>query len=257
VGATDKLSLRVSVSALVSMLFENPEDGQTMLALERAATLREIEGRSKVVVIAKPFGGAVRITNPRALKRMIGDFHYDSERSRWERDFRIQVHPESWENIKKVCKEHIKETKKKILDPSPDRELVEEFQDSLNVRITNDQYSLKLRRMIVQDLPKKTENVRAPGLPTVRIYYVFEAWMEDPEMIEMILTSSNRYSDKDLQKMAREDAQQGGKGRSNGILALGLEDLDNVYRLIPNDRRNAPVCVAEHQLDGNVLAVLR
>lgn len=175
VGATEELSLRVSVAALVSVLFRGPEDGRTMLALERTATLRKIEGRPKVTVKAKPFGGGVWLANPQALKGLIGHFHYDSERSRQERDFRIQIQPASWEKVKEICWEHLKETEKGILDSSPERELAEEFEDTLNVRITPDQYRLKLRGIIVEDLPGETDNVRAEGLPTVRIYYVFEA----------------------------------------------------------------------------------
>ncbi len=87
VGATEELSLRVSVAALVSVLFDDPEDGRTMLALERTATLRETEGRPEVMVRAKPFGGGVRLTDPQALEGMIGRFHYDSKRSRRERTF--------------------------------------------------------------------------------------------------------------------------------------------------------------------------
>jgi hypothetical protein len=256
VGATDELSLRVSVAALVSVLFDSPEDGRTMLALERTATLREINGWSEVVIKAKPFGGAVQLINPGALQRLIGDFHYDSERSRRERDFRIQVHPSSWEKIKIICRKHVNGTEKRILDPSPERELAEEFQDSLKTRITSAQYSLEARGMTVQDLPKETDNVRAQGFATVRIYYLFKARMEDPDMIEMILANSRRYSDSDLQRMAWEDALQGGKGRANAVLALRMDDLENVYRLIPTDRRNGPVRVAEHQLDGNVYAIL-
>src|SRR5688500_121371 len=35
IGATDELSLRVSVAALVRVLFEHPDDGTLMLAIER------------------------------------------------------------------------------------------------------------------------------------------------------------------------------------------------------------------------------
>jgi hypothetical protein len=256
VGATGELSLRVSVAALVSVLFEGPEDGRTMLALERTATLREINGQPEVTVRAKPFGGAVRLTNPQALEGMIGHFHYDSERSRQERDFRILINPASWEKVKEVCLEHLRETEKGILESGPERELAEEFEDALHVRITPDHYHLKPRGMIVEDLPSETDNVRSPGLPTVRIYYVFEAWMEAPELIAMMLVNSRQYSDKDLQEMAWRDAGQGGKGRANGILALVLDDLQDVYRSIPTDRRSGQIRVGRHQLDGNVLAIL-
>jgi hypothetical protein len=174
VGATEELSLRVSVAALVSVLFDDPEDGRTMLALERTATLRETEGRPEVMVRAKPFGGGVRLTDPQALEGMIGRFHYDSKRSRRERDFRLQIYPASWGKVKEICREYLKETEKGVLDSSPERELAEEFKDTLNVRIIPDQYHLKPRGIIVEELPSETDNVRAAGLPTVKIYYVFE-----------------------------------------------------------------------------------
>ena len=41
IGATDELSLRVSVATLVRVLFEHPKNGDLMLALERKATLLE------------------------------------------------------------------------------------------------------------------------------------------------------------------------------------------------------------------------
>jgi hypothetical protein len=256
VGATEELSLRVSVAVLISVLFDGPEDGRTMIALERTATLREIEGRPEVTVRAKPFGGAVRLINPQALKGLIGRFRYDSERSRREMDFRIQIRPASWEKVKEICWEHLNETEKGILDSSPERELEEEFEGALDVRITPDQYHLKPLGIIVEDLPIETDNVRAEGLPTIRIYYVFEARMEAPEIITMMLSNSRRYSDKDLQEMAWKNAQRGGKGRANAVLTQGLDDLKDVYRSIPTDRRGGPIHVGEHQLDGNVLAIL-
>jgi hypothetical protein len=257
VGATEELSLRVSVAALVSVLFDAPEDERPMVALERTATLREIDGRPEVTVRAKPLGGGVRLINPQALQEKIGHFHYDSERSRREKDFRILIHPASWEKVKEICWEHLKETGKGILDPSPERELAEEFEDTLHVRITRDQYHLKPRGIMLEDQPGETDNVRAAGLPTVRIYYVFEAWVESPELITLMLGNSRRYSDQDLQRMAWKDARGGGRGRANAILVLGLDDLKDVYRSIATDVRGGPIRIGEHQLDGNVLAILK
>ncbi len=256
VGATEDLSLRVSVASLVRVLFDSPEDGRTMLALERTATLREIQSRSRVTVNAKPFGGAVQLTNPEGLQALIGNFQYDSERSRREKDFRIQIQPGSWEKVKEICQEHLNQTGKGILESSPERELAEEFEDTLNVRITPDQYLLKPLCMIVEDLPSETDNVRAEGVPTVRIYYIFEAWIEDPEIIKKILVNSNQYSDKDLETMAWNDVRQGGRGRANAILALGLDDLKDVYFSIATEMRGDSILVGEHHLDGNVLAIL-
>jgi hypothetical protein len=256
VGATRELSLRVSVGALVRLLFENPETGRLMLALERTATLREIEGRPEVVVKAKPFGGVVRLTNPQKLKHLIGNFHYDGKLSRQERDFRILINPVSWGIIKEICKEHLNETGTGILDSSPTRELAEEFEDSLKIKITPHQYDLKRRELIIEDFPEETDNVHAQGLPTVRIYYLFEARIKTPETIKMMLRNSRETSDKDLQKMARDDAKRGGEGRANAILTLDLDELKNIYNSIPLERRSESLRVGEHQLEGNVPVLL-
>jgi hypothetical protein len=256
VGATNELDLRVSVAALVSVLFDNPEDGQTMLALERTATRREINGRSEITVKAKPFGGGVRLTNPKMLKELIGDFNYDSEQSRRESDFRILIRQMYWEKIKEICQAQLNDTGSGILDHNPDRELAEEFEDTLQIKITRKQYQLKQRGTVVEDLPVRTHNPRASGLPTVRFYYVFEALIEAPVLIKEILFNSRRYSDEDLRKMVLADVRQGGKGRANTILALRLEELKDVYRSVPTEKRNKPLLVGEHQLDRNVQAIL-
>jgi hypothetical protein len=256
VGVTEALRLRVSVAALVSVLFDHPEDGRVMLALEHIATLRQVEGRPEITVRAKSLGGGVRLTDPQALQELIGHFHYDSEQSCRENDFRILIRPSSWEKVKKICLAHLEETQKNILDSSPERELTEEFEDTLHVKVTPDKYHLKRRGMIVEDRPLKTDNVRAAGFSTVRIYYVFEARIKAPELISLMLASSRRYSAEVLQKMAWKDARQGGKGRANAILTLSFDDLKNMYHALPADQRGRPVQLGEHQLDGNVQAII-
>jgi hypothetical protein len=63
VGPTDELCLRVSVATLSRVDFSRPEDGIPMLALENKATWEPGDGESRVVVIAQPFGGSIRILN--------------------------------------------------------------------------------------------------------------------------------------------------------------------------------------------------
>jgi len=58
-GATADLSLRVSVTTLMRVIFIHPGNGELMLALERKATLRG----DKVEVKSQPFGGATHILN--------------------------------------------------------------------------------------------------------------------------------------------------------------------------------------------------
>jgi len=255
VGDTDALSLRVSVGALVRVLFPGREDGATMLALERTATVRTVEGRSEVSVMAKPFGGGIRIADPGALRAAIGDFRYDSERSRQERDFRIQIHPASWGSVKRVCEEHLRSGGGDILDTSPERELTEEFGDALGVGILRSQYRLSPAGMLLEDGARKTDSVRARGRPTVRVYYVFEAWLQDPETISSLLDSS-RASDGDLRAEAQRRAEGGGRGRANAALVLGLEDLRSTYLATPRDRRGEPLSRGGHLLAGNVAAIV-
>ena len=61
VGATDELSLRVSVATLVRVLFKNPNNDELMLALERKATLRRTAEGGAVRVKSQPYGGGIRI----------------------------------------------------------------------------------------------------------------------------------------------------------------------------------------------------
>ena len=256
VGPTEELNLRVSVGVLVSVLFKNPVNGKTMLALERTATLKKDDSKSLVVVKAKPLGGGVRLLKPQSLKKLIGEFNYDSERSREEGDFRIQINSEHWEKVKEVCKDHLREKEKGILDYSPVRELTEEFEDSLNISITPENYYLQPRGMMIEDISSNTNNVNATGRPTVRIYYRFNAIIKNPEIIKLMIDNSDRYSDIDLQKKAHEDARKGGKGRANAVQIVFLEELKDFYRSISMVNRSDTIQFKGHKLDGNVPAIL-
>ncbi|HEU0296785.1 MAG TPA: hypothetical protein VFR47_28870, partial [Anaerolineales bacterium] len=123
VGATKDLSLRVSVATLVRVLFEHPRAGESMLALERKATLRETENGRIVEVKSQPFGGAVRILDLMKLRDLIGDFHFDSERSRSEQDFRIFIRPSDWSVVREFCIQHFSRIDDPILETDPTREL--------------------------------------------------------------------------------------------------------------------------------------
>lgn len=257
IGITEQLSLRISVGALVRVLFRDPESKKIMLALERIATIRRINGKPEVVVKAKPFGGGVRITDAQALKQYIGDFNYDSERSKQEEDFRILVDPESWNKIKEICREHLKKLEKRIIDTTPDRELTEEFGDSLNIIVNPNQYNLKPLGMVTEEKPSETDSIRAQGISTVRVYYLYEAVIISSEIIKMMSANSKQSSDNDLKKIALEDKRRGGKGRANAILTLELNELKNMYNSLQHERLNEPVNFGEHQLDSNVPAIMK
>ena len=252
----EELNLRVSVAALVRVLFENPVNGKTMLALERTATLRKEENKSVVVVKAKPFGGGVRLLKPQLLKKFIGEFRYDRARSRVEGDFRLQINPEKWVKVKELCNEHLKEPNRGILDPSPVREISEEFEDCLGICVTPDEYYLTSQGMIVEELLTETQNVNALGHPTLRIYYIFEATFKKREIIDMMMDNSKRYPDTILKMLAKKDARQGGKGRANAFLTLFLDELNEHYRSLPTEKHIGSILYKGHQLAGNVPVIL-
>ena len=127
VGATDELSLRVSVATLVRVVAADADRANPFLALERTATFFKQEGRARVK--AQPFGGAICINDPDALRRRCGDFHFDSQRSRAEMDFRILIRPSAWPVFRDFCLEQFRRQDQSVLEISPVRELIEEFDD--------------------------------------------------------------------------------------------------------------------------------
>jgi hypothetical protein len=256
VGATRELSLRVSVATLVRVLFENPKDGDVMLALERKATLHTGENGRVIEVNSQPFGGAIRIRDLRKLQDLIGDFHFDSEQSRSEQDFRIFIRPSDWGEVRKFCLQHFSHVDDPVLETDPSRELAEEYADALKISLKPDQYIHKPIATAVEDDPAPTENIYARGYPTARIYRVFEAYISDSSLVHTVMANSERFSYQDLCELAIEDAQNGGKGRANAILVLPLKLISDVYLRMSPKERNKPVIFERNRLDGTVAAVL-
>jgi len=248
--------LRVSVATLVRVLFENPTHGELMLALERKATLREIQGASEVHVKAQPFGGAIRIFDPNALREQIGDFHFDSDRSYVEQDLRIFIRPSAWAAAREFFIEHINHVDDPIIETGPERELAEEFADALKITLSPGQYSHKPVATVVEDDPAPTENISAEGVPTVRVYRIFEAHISDTSLAHAMMKNSERVANQDLHKLALEDAQRGGRGRANAVLALPLRRISDAYLARTPGERNTPILVESHRLDETVPAVL-
>jgi hypothetical protein len=256
VGATQDLSLRVSVATLVSVRFKNPRDGDLMLALERKATLLKDESGRSVRLIAQPFGGAIRLLDPNALRDRIGDFHFDSEESRSEQDFRIFIRRSDWETVQQFCINQFRNFDNSVLESDPTRELAEEFADALEISLKPNQYTLKPLGTVVEDHPAPTENIHARGHLTVRIYRIFEARILDSSLSHAMLTNSESYSNRDLQELALENVRQGGEGRANAILTLPLRLISDVYLALPLEARNSPVSFEDNHLDECVGAIL-
>jgi hypothetical protein len=256
VGPTDELSLRVSVATLVRVLFEHPRDHEVMLALERKATVFQTEAGLVVQVKSQPFGGAIRIHDRSTLQQSSGNFHFDSDESRSEQDFRIFIRPSAWEAVREFCLEHILHPGDPVLESDPTRELLEEFSGTMGVNLKPDQYTYQAVGTVVENHPSPTENIYANGYPTARIYRIFEARILDPWLAEVIINHSEGCAEQHLRKRALEDFQKGGPGRGNAVLALTLDQIRSTYLTLPPEARSVPISFQNHTLDETVAAVL-
>ncbi len=250
------LNLRVSVATLVRVLFEHPQTGELMLALERTATIFEKPDQPRGRVRAQPFGGAIQFRNLESLQALIGDIQFDSERSRVERDFRILIRPADWEPVRQFCLQHLVDEADAVLDSSPARELTEEFADALGINLRPDQYRPVPAGIVIEDQPTPTDNLRAPGYNTVRIYRIYETRLVDNSISELMLANSQRYSDQDMHLQALADFRSGGRGRANAVLVLPLKPLTDSYLAMPPEARAGPITFHGHQLDRSVPAIL-
>ena len=250
---TEQLSLRVSVATLVKVLFENPGDGELMLALERKATKLS---NGVIIIRAQPFGGGIRILNPSPLQEIIGEIQFDSEKSQRERDFRILIPPSKWELVKQYCLRHLENPDDVELESAPHRELVEEFEETLNVNLKPDQYTYVAAGFVIENGTVPTTHVDVQGQPTVRLYRIFEVRILDAALCRTMLTISRRHSDQYLRRLALKDFQNGGRGRANSILTLPLGLVIASYLTLHPEERYQKIKVENHDLDESVLAIL-
>lgn len=256
IGATDELSLRVSVSALVRVLFEHPQKGELMLALERRATVDGANAKRSLKIKSQPFGGALRIYDVKALQSLIGDFRFDSEESVCEHDFRVFIQPSAWGAVQEFCLEHLSQPNDLVLESDPARELTEEFAETLGIELKRDQYTSQAVGTIVEGLPSPTENTHSRGRATTRIYRIFEVHIIDPSLTSAMVKNNKGCSDEDLRELALQDSRNGGLGRANAVLTLPFKEISAAYAAIPAEARNKPILFHGHVLDETVAAVL-
>ncbi len=252
---TEGLSLRVSVATLVRVLFDHPQTGETMLALERKASATTGAGQPSGRVWAQPFGGGIQFHSLEPLQDLIGHFEFDSERSRAENDFRILIRPAAWPAVRQFCLEQF-QAPNPVLDSDPARELEEEFADALAVQLEPSQYTQRPLGIVAEDTPAPTGNRRALGVNTVRLYRIFEARLIDSNLAQTLLTNSESHSDADLHTLALADLGRGGRGRANAGLALPLPPVTNAYLRLSPEARLQPLHFNDHQLDVTVTAIL-
>ncbi len=241
--------LRVSVATYNQVIFPHPENGTTMLALERKATVLQ---DGNVNVRAQPFGGSVRILNSNSLTVLLGEIQFDSERSEQEQDFRILIPPAKWGAVKPYCLQHLANPDDRELESTPDRELVEEFDETLGVGLKPEQYTAQPTGFVIEDNPVWTENWYARGQLTVRVYRIFKVQICDGTLCETILSASQRISDRELGKFAFDS----NRGRANSVLALPLNLITEAYLALLPELRYRRVNVEDHEIDESVLAVL-
>lgn len=241
--------LRVSVATYDQVVFPHPENGMTMLALERKATVLK---DGSVYVRAQPFGGGVKILDARPLEKLIGEIRFDSDRSKQEQDFRILIEPSQWEAVKQYCLLHLEDPNDSELESAPERELVEEFEETMGVELKPSQYTSQPMGFVVEDEPVFTENWYARGFLTVRVYRTYQVEIVDLNLCKALTDTSQRVTSEMLGKRALEN----GKGRANSVLVLPLKGVRDAYLALPSKNRFAKIEVARHKLDESVLAVL-
>ncbi len=256
IGATAQLSLRVSVATLVRVLFDNPRDGERMLALERKATLHASESGRVVEIKSQPFGGAIRIRDASKLQERIGDLHFDSEQSQSIQDFRIFIPPSNWNTVRDFCVQQFNGVGEPILEADSARELAEEFSDSLKISLKPDQYVAEPIATFVENTPAAHDNHYTGGQLTARVYRVFEARISDTSLAHAMMTNSEICSDEDLRELVLEEVRKGGKGWANATLALPLKSISDFYLALSLKQRNLSVLFGGNRLADTVPAIL-
>jgi hypothetical protein len=243
----------VSIATYNQVAFPHPQDGVSMLVLERKASLEE---NGSTYVRAQPFGGGVRILDAAPLQELIGEIRYDSERSQRDQDFRILIQPSQWPMVKDYVLDHLGDSNDLDVEASPDRELVEEFEETLQVELKPTQYEVQPLGFVLEETPVWTRNWYARGFMTVRIYRTFRAHITDGGLCEALLSASQGHSDHDLGQLALMDSQKGGRGRANSVLTLPLRRVTESYLALPPEERYRKITVDNHRLDESVLVIL-
>jgi len=241
--------LRVSVATYNQVVFPHPENGITMLALERKATVLK---DGSVNVGAQPFGGGVRILNPQPLTELLGEIRFDSEHSKRGQDFRILIHPSKWEAVKQYCLLHLEDPTEPEIESTPERELAEEFEEVIGVDLKPKQYTFEPIGSVVENTPVWTKNWYARGFPTVRVYRTYKVQLVDPVVCRTIMTVSGQASDRGLVTRASEN----GRGRANSVLALPLNAVRESFLRLQPEMRYRRIKVDGYELDESVLVVL-
>lgn len=256
VGPTETLSLRVSVATLSRVVFNHPQAGIPMLALEHKAHSTSSGDPADIFLQAQPFGGGARLLPADNWRAKLGAFHFDSQRSRAESDFRIFIKPDKWETILQLVTEEAALANSELLDSDPARELAEEFDDTLGYNLAAEQYTVRRTGFAIEHEPVPTHSWRAPGQPTVRVYCLDQVTITDVGLIQEMLAASQRQTSKALLELARQRAETTGHGRANGMFIAPLEEIKQALLSIEPAARDRPLPFGDTTLSSNLVALL-
>jgi hypothetical protein len=92
----------------------------------------------------------------------------------------------------------------------PTRELAEEFADALQINLQPEQYASKPAATVVENEASPSENVHAKGIPTVRVYRIFETTITYSALAQVLLKNSESLSHQRICELVLEDARNGG-----------------------------------------------
>lgn len=246
IGATPELSLRVSVAVLVRLILKDPVHGRALLALEQRVRRPPADAQARPESIAQPFGGAVRILDTGALGAISGNFHFDSESSRREQDFRIFIRPAAWSGLRQFCIHQFRGAAEPVIETDPARELAEELAEVVGINVSAGQYADTPLGIVIEDEPAPTGNIHAAGHSSVHLYRIFEAAILDPEMARVLAAASS----------GRPLEERRGSPPGNGILTIPLEALASAYLLLSPELLSDPIRFEGHLLDETVAAIL-
>ncbi len=255
-GPTDDLSLRVSVAALARVVFPHPDDGTRMLALEHKATLARPPRPPEVTIKAQPFGGAVRLLNIDRFLSFVGDFTFDSKRSRSEGDLRVFIRPSRLDAVHKFCLSDASRRAGSDLETDPSRELKEELEDALGFQPGPQSYAMQRIGIVLENQPTPTSNARSAGQLTARIYWVYEVRILDVALCRSLLASSQSNSVEVLHQMALDRYRRGEPGWATAALVLPIHQIREAYLATSPEDRGQPLLFQNMMLAANVPAVL-
>jgi hypothetical protein len=142
------------------------------------------------------------------------------------------------------------------LESDPSRELEEEFNDTLGIQLKPDQYGIEPVKIVIENNPAPTANLRAPGKLTARIYRIYEVSILDLSLWQRMMVNSETHPEPVLRRQALDDVQRKGRGRANAMLVAPVKELRNAYLRIPPEMRGERLPFKNSLLAGNVAAVL-